>query len=374
MPRQVIDPQGRLRSIAILTWGIVAIAPLLGEHLDRAHTIAWICALGAFLAMFLLAAHPGCSRAVCLYLTAGQGIAALVAARTSTTGFEAVLLVIVAAQLGSLPFRLGVVWVVIQSVLLASLFTPFSQKVLLMTLAHFAFQLFALFTVHTAHSERLARQELAAVNAELKVASGLLDINSRTSERLRIARDLHDLLGHHLTALTLNLEIASHVANDDAKASIETSRSIAKRLLADVRDVVSRLRDDEPVDLTAALAALQSVITVPALHLDVAPDVVVHDSSVAQVALRAVEEIVTNAVRHSGARNLWITLNASDGTLAIAARDDGDGVDYVRFGNGLHGMRERVTAAQGEMEVSSMRGRGFHVNVRLPLVPREGSE
>ncbi len=362
-----IDPQGRLRLVAILAWAVVAVSPMLEDNFDRAQTITWVIALGAFLVMFLVAVRPGCPTPVSLLLAAAQAVAASVAAGTCGSGFEGVLLVIVAAQLGHLPFRGAVAWVAVQSLVLGAVFYSISHKAILVTLAHFAFQLFALFTIHTAHREREARQELAAANAELQVTAGLLDISSRTSERLRIARDLHDLLGHHLTALTLNLEIASHVANDDAKQPIETSRSIARHLLADVRDVVSRLREDEPVDLTTALATLPSVITAPALHLDVAPGVVVRDSSIAQVALRAVEEIVTNAVRHSGARNLWVALTADDGTLAIDARDDGDGVDYVRFGNGLSGMRERVTAARGAMEVSSMRGHGFRVNVRLPV-------
>ena len=128
---------------------------------------------------------------------------------------------VVAAQLGAMPFRFGVAWVFVQSAVLGGVFVSLSHKALLVTLAHFAFQLFALFTIHTAHSEREARQQLAAVNAELQVTAGLLDINSRTSERLRIARDVHDLLGHHLTALTLNLEIASHVANEYVYAEAE---------------------------------------------------------------------------------------------------------------------------------------------------------
>lgn len=362
-----IDPHGRLRFVAILAWAVVAVSPLIEVQFDRSHTTIWIIALGAFLVMFLLAVRPGCTPPMTLVLAAGQAVAAFVAAGVCGTGFEGVLLVVVAAQLGHITFRAALVWVAAQSLIIGAVFFSISHKALLVTLAHFAFQLFALFLIHTAHSEREARQELAAANAELQVTAGLLDISSRTSERLRIARDLHDLLGHHLTALTLNLEIASHVANDEAKQPIETSRGIARHLLADVRDAVSRLRDDEPVDLTAALAALPSVITTPTLHLDVAPGVVVRDSSVAQVALRAVEEIVTNAVRHSGARNLWVALSAQNGTLAIDARDDGDGIDYVRFGHGLNGMRERVTAARGTMEVSSMRGQGFRVNVKLPV-------
>ena len=89
--------------------------------------------------------------------------------------------------------------------------------------------------------------------------------------------------------------------------------------------------------------------------------------NVAQIALRTVQEIVTNAVRHSGARNLWLKLATGDHALSIDARDDGAGVDNIRFGNGLLGLRERVEQIRGTFEVTSMRGRGFSVHVTLPL-------
>ena len=221
--------------------------------------------------------------------------------------------------------------------------------------------------MHVAHSEMEARKSLAEANAELRMTTELLEISSRTSERLRIARDLHDLLGHHLTALSLNLEVAGHLASGDAKESIEKSKSIAKHLLADVRDVVSRLRNDEPVNLTSSLESLRDVIVAPSLHLDFPRELAVADANIAEVALRTVQEIVTNAVRHSGARNLWLTLGTADHTLSIDARDDGVGADNVRFGNGLLGLRERVQQARGTFEVTSARGRGFSLHVTLPL-------
>jgi signal transduction histidine kinase len=362
-----MDPERRLTLVGILTWAIAAVPPLLTGALKERYGFVWLAAMAAFLVLFLLATHTGCNERQKVFLAILQSLAALTAVAVNPAGFEGVLLVVVTAELGNLGLRAALAWVAVQTVLLGVAFSFVAQHYVFVTLAYFTFQLFALFTTRIAHSEAEARLQLAAANAELKVAAGLLDISSRTSERLRIARDLHDLLGHHLTALTLNLEIASHVANGEAKEAIETSRSIAKRLLADTRDVVSRLREDEPVDLTAALAALSSVITAPALHLEVAPGVTVRDTSVAQIALRVVEEIITNAVRHSSARNLWVALAESDGALAISARDDGEGVDYVRFGNGLRGMRERVDAAHGSMEVSSMRGQGFRVQVWLPL-------
>lgn len=366
------DTHRKLPAVGLLTWALVAIPPLVECEWLRPMGVVWVVSILAFLVCYLAVIRPNCSGRTRLIFATLQALSALVAVVADGRGFESALLVVVVAQLGDLPIRWAIAWVVVQSTLAGVAFTispdhPTSEKAVLVALAFFAFQLFALFTVQTAHREEAARKELAAANAELKVTAGLLDISSRTSERLRIARDLHDLLGHSLTALALNLEIASHVANDAAREPIETSRSIAKRLLADVRAAVSRLREDEPLDLAAALATLPTVITSPILHLDIAPDLAVCDSSIAQTTLRAVEEIVTNAVRHSGARNLWISLHVNDGTLSINAHDDGDGVDHIRFGNGLLGMRERVTAARGSMEVSSMRGDGFRVLVCVPV-------
>ncbi|MEO8036581.1 MAG: histidine kinase, partial [Acidobacteriota bacterium] len=295
-----------------------------------------------------------------------QSAAALGCTFLVPKGFSPVLLVVVAAEAGTRTPRVAVMWVLAQSAIVAAAFRTDSNW-LEVTLAYLAFQLFAVFALHTAHSEAHARQALSEVNAELKVTAGLLDISSRTSERLRIAREVHDLLGHHLTALSLNLEVASHITTGAALESIEKSKAITRLLLNDVRDVVSRMRDDEPVDLTAALQSLREVITTPSLHLDLRGDLAVTNATVAQVALRAVQEIVTNAVRHSGARNLWLQLSNIGGVLGLEARDDGTGTDEVLFGNGLRGIRERVEQAGGTLEVSSLRSRGFTLRITLPL-------
>ena len=87
-----------------------------------------------------------------------------------------------------------------------------------------------------------SRHGLAAANAELEATRELLAQSVRLAERARIARDLHDLLGHHLTALSLNLEIASHKADGEARERIDTAQSVTKLLLGDVRGVVGALR------------------------------------------------------------------------------------------------------------------------------------
>jgi signal transduction histidine kinase len=371
----MLSKERNLIWIGIITWLIVA-GPAITWQVDRygvasPRTLAVVSGLFAFLAFFLLRSIGKCNQVQEITLLALQAAAAFMCSALETSGFVPVLLVIVAGQLGKFPFRVSIFVCVAQALILGLIVRSTHGPALPLATAYFAFFLFAAYTAHIAYSEAQARQQLAQTNAELKMTSGLLDISSRTSERLRISRDLHDLLGHHLTALTLNLETASHLAEGDAREQIEKSKSIAKRLLTDVRAVVSRLRDEEPVDLTAALRSLRDVIESPSLHLELPHELTLTDAHVAQIALRSVQEIVTNAVRHSGARNLWVTLATADHTLDIDARDDGAGTDHVRFGNGLRGIRERVEQVHGSLVVSSMRGRGFSVHVRLPLVGGE---
>jgi signal transduction histidine kinase len=357
--------------VGMLTWVLVGIPSVLWEAQYRSlrtpRAAMLFAAFIVFIVAFIIATRPNCSTAPRVSLIIAEMLAAFACVALQPTGFQPVLLVIIAAQLGSYRPRVSIAVAAFNSIVLGYIVHFHDDSAVIYALVYFAFSLFALFTMHVAHSEIEARKELAEANAELRMTTELLEISSRTSERLRIARDLHDLLGHHLTALTLNLEVAGHIATGDARQHIETSKSIAKHLLTDVRDVVSRLRNDEPVDLTASLESLRDVIVAPSLHLDFPGELAVADANVAEVALRTVQEIVTNAVRHSGARNLWMSLGSADHTLSIDARDDGVGVDNVHFGNGLRGLRERVQQAHGTFEVTSMRGRGFSVHVTLPL-------
>jgi signal transduction histidine kinase len=215
--------------------------------------------------------------------------------------------------------------------------------------------------------ETAARERLAAVNAELESTRELLAQSARIGERTRIARDLHDLLGHHLTALSLNLEIASHRTEGETLARVETAQSVTKLLLGDVRELVSVLRQEDPLDLPAALRKLADGIPLPQIHIAVTPGLTVEDPALGDVVLRCAQEILTNTVRHARAENLWLDVARRGDDLEIRARDDGTGAETVCSGHGLSGMRERFEERGGAFSFDTAPGRGFRVTAVLPL-------
>jgi signal transduction histidine kinase len=211
--------------------------------------------------------------------------------------------------------------------------------------------------------EETSRRELAVAHAELRAASALLEDSSRGAERLRIARDLHDVVGHQLTALALELEVASHHSSPPTSDHVGRARGIAKDLLADVRSAVGALRR-ERLEIRSTLEAIVTDLPEPTVHLDIDDEVEVDDGS-AITLVRCVQEIVTNTIRHADAENLWIDLRSeADGGTVLTARDDGKGAKELRVGNGLRGLRERVEELGGEV---TFRGdRGFEVVAEMP--------
>jgi signal transduction histidine kinase len=126
------------------------------------------------------------------------------------------------------------------------------------------FNLFALIMMNTAIKERRAREQANQLNRELLATHSLLRQASQQAERVRIARNIHDLLGHHLTALTINLQVASRIVEGEAKEKVEQCHSLSKVLLSDVREAVSEIRDKSNIYLKDALEILVEICTWPA--------------------------------------------------------------------------------------------------------------
>ena len=137
-----------------------------------------------------------------------------------------------------------------------------------------------------ARRQSYARDELRKVNSELRATQALLAESTRIAERVRISRELHDLVGHHLTALSLNLEVASHLVSGKAVEHVAQAQTVAKLLLSDVREVVGAMRGGDSIDLTEALLRLSEGVPKPQIHLDIPELLTVDDPQRAQVVLR----------------------------------------------------------------------------------------
>jgi signal transduction histidine kinase len=301
---------------------------------------------------------------------ATQSIAALIMIALVCTGHEGTLLVLVAAQLGwFLSLRHALLWVVAQAVLMGFILGVSwpARVVLSLMTTYVGFQILALFGCFLAASEASARSSLARANNELRATGELLANTSRLTERERISRELHDTLGHRLTALSLNLEAASLLARENTLVQIQRAQSVTKLLLTDLRTVVSTLRGEDPIGLPQALRALVAGITAPQIHLLIADDLTVDDPMRAHTVLRCVQEMITNAIRHAAADNLWIELARTDNGVTIRARDDGKGSKEVQPGHGLTGMRERLEQVGGRLQIETEPANGFRLTAWMPL-------
>ncbi|RYZ74793.1 MAG: sensor histidine kinase, partial [Lysobacteraceae bacterium] len=270
-----------------------------------------------------------------------------------------------------LAVRVAVAWLVVAHVFLVPSFMALGifnfWEAVFQASFYVGFAVFVLVTAYVAREQAAARDEQRRLNAELRATRVLLAESARVNERTRIARELHDLLGHHLTALSLNLEVAGHMTEGRAQEHVKQAHALARLLLTDVREVVSQLREGDAIDLGAALVLLAGRVPGLDIHLQIEDPLTLDDAERAHVLLRCTQEIITNAVRHAAARNLWIHCRRQAATIAIDAHDDGRGAETVIAGNGLRGMRERLRLLGGNMTIESRAGSGFRLCLQLPV-------
>ncbi|WP_407353431.1 sensor histidine kinase [Luteimonas sp. R10] len=237
---------------------------------------------------------------------------------------------------------------------------------LVITLMYVGFQGFATLIAHYATSAERSRDALSLVNADLLATRALLADSARDGERVRVARELHDVVGHKLTAMTLNLRA---LGNDPALAGrqeLRIAQRMSQELLGDIRGVVQSLRDSCGLDLATALHALAAPLPRPRLHLEIADDVHVTDPALAETVLRIVQEALTNSARHADADTVRVALSMRDGALQVRVEDDGRLRGALREGNGLAGMRERVAALDGSLVFAASPRGALRIDASLP--------
>lgn len=328
--------QSRLLGVAGgIAWLMVGLPVIVQGSSSSSRMIGWAVAYLLFALLFI--ADMRWPR---LWLLGLQAACVVVTVLLLCDGFEGALMVLIAMRLGSRVRRgTGLIWITAQTILLAAAIAIHwnAHSALLLTPPYFGFQLLAFFVFQVVERE------------------------ARTAERLHIAQELHDSIGHHLTALTLNLESALVRGNGEARADVEKAQTLARGLLADVRSIVAGDESDGRFDLVKSLQTLVTNIPQPRIHVEVGGDV-----RSSHVILRCAQEIVTNAARHSGAENLWIAIQRDGDLVQIRAHDDGRGSEGSPEGFGLRGMRARVEAVGGELRIIDRPGHGFGIVAILP--------
>ncbi|MFE3506460.1 sensor histidine kinase, partial [Kitasatospora sp. NPDC059160] len=219
--------------------------------------------------------------------------------------------------------------------------------------------------------------EIAATNQALVAARAEVARLASEAERNRIARDLHDLLGHSLTAITVKSRLAQRLAVkdvDQAVAEMSAVETLSRQALADVRAAVSGYRE---VTVTGELARGRELLRAAGVVADLpsAADAVGPDQR--ELFGWVLREGLTNVVRHARAARCSVLLTAT----SVEIRDDGrgaaggPGAGLVGGGKGLTGLRERVAAAGGTVEAGPLDPRGWRllVTVRPPDSRPEGT-
>lgn len=304
-------------------------------------------------------------------------LAALGVSYFTRTGLGSVLLMVAACVLPwLLPLSLGASWLLASQLAVAPVFIHWLDfpplEALMQSMLYAGFSGFVFVVSLVALQQAQAREEQRRLNAELRATRALLADSARVNERTRISRELHDLLGHHLTALSLNLEVAGHLVEGRAREHVQQAHVLARLLLTDVREAVSQLREGGAIDLGAALRPLAENVPKLAIAMDIDEPLTVDDPERAHILLRCAQEAITNVVRHADARHLWLSARREGSRVVLQVRDDGRGSAAVVRGNGLRGLEERVRQYGGSLDTRSRHGEGFELTIALPAAPNAG--
>ena len=202
-----------------------------------------------------------------------------------------------------------------------------------------------------------------------------------SEERLRIARDLHDALGHHLSLINVQAGVALHINEElpeQARSALGAIREASKEALAELRSVLDILRrEDEqaPRSPTPSLERLDGLVSqARAAGLTISTETAGAARplpfGVDVAAFRIVQEALTNVSRHAGSASATVRIAYGEHDLLVQIDDDGRGVTEqakLRSGSGIRGMRERATTLGGELDAGPRPDGGFRVQARLPL-------
>jgi signal transduction histidine kinase len=229
---------------------------------------------------------------------------------------------------------------------------------------------------NTLFAERHTQRKLASAHEQLREYALQIEDFAAVQERNRIAREIHDSLGHALTALNVQLQTANKLWQVDvsrARTFLSQAQRLGEIAIKEVRQSVNTLRADfqEEEPLEDAIASLiEDFKQATGITIQKRINInVVLPSSVVKALYRIVQEALTNICKHAQATEVCIELNTNLEAVNLAIADNGKGfdLDCQKKGFGLQGMQERVAALQGSLRLESSYGKGCQLYIQIPF-------
>ncbi len=241
---------------------------------------------------------------------------------------------------------------------------------------------FAAFAATTARTQA-AQRELEQANRRLQAYAAQVEDLTIVNERNRLAREMHDTLGHRLTVAAVHLEAAQRLIPRDperATAMVGTVREEVQDALGELRQTVATLRApfEEDLSLAQALQRLTAQFqqaTGIEIDFDLPADLPDLPPPQRKALFRAAQESLTNVQRHAGARHAWVQIQQQDGAIILCVSDNGVGLSSQNETNGfgLRGLRERAAQLGGDFSLTPRPGGGAQATFRIPIPPEDAS-
>jgi two-component system sensor histidine kinase DesK len=343
------DLFGHSYATAHLVWLLVGLALFVALYVSLLPPAPWLSRLGPRVATLALALLPA--------------IAVVLLAAGAPTSFVALFVYFTAAAgiLLPTPLALGAIAVTAAGVGIAGIVSDEDPGAIAATVL----------TIVSVGVLMATFGRIARANRELESTREELAQLAVSDERLRFARDMHDLLGHSLSVIALKSELAAKLVESDprrAAAELEGIQSVTRAALADVRETVHGYR---VLPLSDAVSGARAALTAAGIDLQLTDTHPELPADVDAVLAWAVREGTTNVIRHSGARSCAIRIRVDDSVAAVEIEDDGTSrAAPGRGGNGLVGLRERAQRVRGTVEAGVRPGGGFRLALKVPLAER----
>jgi two-component system, NarL family, sensor histidine kinase DesK len=353
---------GRLFMVAWLAFFIYPIGAFLTDRLNaetRTYGLLLLLALALVWAWFWTRIVAGPDRRFILPATVAATLILTVFTLRTPAQYGSLFLYAVIMAGAAFPWRRGAAAVVILSILAGAIDLSRGESVTTST-----GQTLNDLLVGTA---AVAGRLLVQANLQLSLAREQIARLAVGEERLRFARDLHDLLGHSLSVIALKSELAGRLMNRSpelAAREVQDIEKVTREALREVREAVSGYR--QPT-LAAELAGAREALAAAGIEFRTEQDHNGLPPALEAVAAWTVREGVTNVMRHSQARRCAVRVVSGDGQATVEVIDNGRG-GVPEAGSGLRGLEERVRERGGTLEAEPLPHEGFRLRVSLPLL------